>query len=131
VVAERNALKQILLNLIQNSLDAVDQEGIVEVSPDMTAAHGRRLTLRVTDNGKGMPPEVLERVFEPFYSTRASGSGLGLAICRQLSEQFGADLFLESRVSHGTTAFLNLKTTRSSVAPDERGQQENGKPFVG
>jgi len=60
------------------------------------------MRLCVRDSGVGIPPEVLPKVFDPFYTTRADGSGLGLAVVRKIALQHGADIRIESTPGHGT-----------------------------
>jgi two-component system sensor histidine kinase RegB len=101
VCAPRRALVQVAANLLRNALDAGGDTVTfgVEVGP-------AGLLVRVHDNGPGMPPEVLARVGEPFFSTKAPGTGLGLGvfIARSLCEQMGGRLTLESGPGRGTTA---------------------------
>jgi signal transduction histidine kinase len=67
------------------------------------------MRLTVTDDGRGIPPEALERVFEPRFSTTSSGSGLGLAIARRLVESWGATITLASTQGKGTSVTLVLR----------------------
>ncbi len=107
VQARRDEVKEVLVNLLENARQADAQEVVVRV-----AADGRRLT--VTDNGRGIPPEALPRVFEPAFSTTSSGSGLGLAIARRLVESWGGTITLDSAPGHGTTVTIELRPTGSS-----------------
>ena len=68
-----------------------------------------RLILEVSDNGKGIPADDLPRIYEPFFSSKASGSGLGLTICKQLVEQMGGELIIHSQENSGTTAQIKFK----------------------
>ncbi len=70
-------IKQVALNLLTNALDSVDEEGVVRVE---LAARDGMAELSVTDNGCGMEPAVLERVFEPFFTRRRAGQGTGLGL---------------------------------------------------
>ena len=110
ILADRHALRQVLLNLVHNALDAIDEKGQVDVriinSPDKSG----RLTLEIQDNGAGISKEDIKKVFEPFYSTKASGSGLGLAISKQLLEQMGGTILIESARATGTLVRITLKT---------------------
>ncbi len=101
----RNAVLQVAANLLRNALDA--GEGNVSLSIE-TGPSGLRVVLR--DDGPGMPPEVLSRVGEPFFSTKAPGAGLGLGvfIARSLCEQMGGQLTLESSPGQGTTARVEV-----------------------
>jgi signal transduction histidine kinase len=80
--ADREMLRQLLFNLILNALDVVDGGGVIRVvlaqNPDHT------LTLDVCDTGPGVPPELREEIFRPYYTTRAQGTGLGLTVVRQI-----------------------------------------------
>jgi two-component system sensor histidine kinase RegB len=101
----RSAVLQVAANLLRNALDA--GEGNVRLSIDTDPA-GLRLVLR--DDGPGMPPEVLSRVGEPFFSTKAPGAGLGLGvfIARSLCEEMGGRLTLGSSPGQGTTARVEV-----------------------
>ena len=107
VPIDPDAFKQILLNLIQNALDAIAADGKVNILTSRNRS--RNVVVEITDNGKGIPPEQLALVFEPFYSTKAQGSGLGLAITRQLVEQMGGEIRIESQPGKGTTVRIILK----------------------
>jgi two-component system, sensor histidine kinase RegB len=101
----RNAVLQVAANLLRNALDA--GEGRVDLRVE-TGPDGLRVVVR--DGGVGIAPEVLSRVGEPFFSTKAPGSGLGLGvfIARSLCEQMGGRLSLESSPGRGTTAFVEI-----------------------
>ncbi len=105
---DRHTIKQILLNLINNSQHAVDKNGKILVRAAGSSGKGRRVTIEVIDNGKGIPAEELKKVFDPFFSTGASGSGLGLTICKQLTEQMEGRISIQSQPSGGTIIRLSL-----------------------
>lgn len=113
VVAELdpNQLQQILYNLLFNTLDAQPGGGKVwvtvradEADPDF----GTALVVRVEDEGPGLPPEVRDRVFEPFVSTKEAGMGLGLSICRRIAEAHGGDIRVADRPGGGAAFTLRL-----------------------
>lgn len=112
-------LCQVLLNLLVNAsqaleeLPAVHQPGFRSPTLDVKwQVEGRKVTLTVRDNAKGIPPEVLPRVFEPLFTTKTDGrgTGLGLPICKEIVEGIGGHLRLESQLGEGTTATLQLPT---------------------
>jgi two-component system, sensor histidine kinase RegB len=105
----RNAVLQVAANLLRNALDA--GEGSVSLCVE-TGPAGLRVVVR--DAGTGIAPEVLIRVGEPFFSTKAPGSGLGLGvfIARSLCEQMGGRLSLESSPGRGTTALVEIPGPR-------------------
>jgi signal transduction histidine kinase len=102
-MAGADELKEVLLNLLENARHAHARN----VSVDVTLAYDR-VILRVRDDGDGIPPQVLPRVFEPHFSTKTSGSGLGLAISRQIIDGWGGEMSIESTSGAGTTVTINL-----------------------
>ena len=107
LVTDPGLLRQILLNLLTNALDAVDKNGRVTVA---AIPEGDSVLLTVTDTGHGIPVDDLKRIFEPFYTTkgRGKGTGLGLAICRQLVAALGGTISVESQLGRGSTFFVRL-----------------------
>ncbi|HEY0969747.1 MAG TPA: ATP-binding protein [Gemmatimonadales bacterium] len=112
VRADPERLKQILLNLLTNAAKFTDAGGRVAVTCE---GSGGEVRVRVADSGRGIPPENLERIFEPFvqvdrHLTRDSqqGIGLGLAISRDLARRMGGDLRAESEMGKGATFVLTL-----------------------
>jgi two-component system sensor histidine kinase RegB len=112
----RSPVLQIAANLLRNALDA----GGGHVSLSVETEPGN-LRIRVQDRGPGMPPEVLDRVGEPFFSTKAPGKGLGLGvfIARSLCEEMGGRLKLESSPGVGTTALAEIPTPDPAERDDE------------
>ena len=102
-LARKDEVKEVLVNLLENARNAEARRVTVQV-----AASGRQLV--VADDGRGVPPEALPRVFEPTFSTTSSGAGLGLAIARRLVESWGGVITLESEPGKGTRVTLTLQT---------------------
>ncbi|MFI5207118.1 MAG: ATP-binding protein [Gemmatimonadales bacterium] len=103
-LARRDELTEVLVNLCENARDA----GATTVTIAARTAKGRAI-VEVRDDGRGIPPEVLPRIFEPRFSTTTSGSGLGLAIAKRLVESWGGTIGVESRTGRGTVIRLELK----------------------
>ena len=97
--ADRNYLKQLLLNLILNGIQAMPRGGTltIDARPDKDF-----LQLTVTDHGTGMAPETATRIFEPYFTTKADGSGLGLSIARRIAEAHGGTITADSQPEHGS-----------------------------
>jgi len=115
VLARRDELKEVLVNLLENARTALPDGGRVEIRA--RAGEGS-VELEVVDDGVGIPEELLPRVFEPHFSTRSSGTGLGLAIVRRLVESWGGAARAQSAVGRGTTIHLSLpRGDREPVAP--------------
>ena len=110
--ADRQHLRQVLLNLFTNAIDAMPDGGrlVLRVRPGELPARRPAIVIEVTDTGVGIPVELLDRVFEPFFTTKdeGKGTGLGLAICRRIVNQHQGILEVESRVSAGTTIRITL-----------------------
>src|SRR5262249_4575208 len=107
-------LCQVLLNLILNAAHAIEgRPGLIEIRWG-TSPEGA--VLRVIDNGAGIPAQVLARVFERFFTTKAPGlgTGLGLAICKEQVESMGGSISISSVVGEGTTVELRLQAPEST-----------------
>jgi signal transduction histidine kinase len=109
VSIDPNAIKQILLNIVNNALESVDSKGKVNLKVYLERKRPQQVVIEVADTGKGISEKDLHHVFEPFYSTKASGSGLGLAISKQLIEQMGGNIEINSQADKGTTVTIKLK----------------------
>lgn len=107
--ADPNQVRQVLCNLLFNALDAQPGGGhvTVRVGMDRGAGGDPEVVVAVADGGPGLPPELNERVFEPFVSTKESGMGLGLSICRRIAETHGGGLTAAS-TPHGAIFTLRL-----------------------
>lgn len=104
-------IEQVLLNLVFNARDAVGSSGTVRIDLERGEGPGGRpvAKLRVTDDGHGIAPEHLERLFEPFFTTREGhGHGLGLAVCRQIVEACGGTIEASSHPGHGATFCISV-----------------------
>ncbi|PNG56833.1 MULTISPECIES: ATP-binding protein [unclassified Variovorax] len=116
VQAEPVALEQIVHNLLMNALQALDElpagERQLRLAVERQDGQG---VLRVSDNGRGIAPELLARIFEPFFSTREGGLGLGLSLCETLAGAMGGSLSAEPEQPRGARFTLRLP-----LAPQER-----------
>ncbi len=111
-------LEQALLELIGNALDAMPEGGDLRIVGTVRPHDGRPgVEVAITDTGRGIPPETLREVGQPFFTTRPEGTGLGLATARRFVEQHGGRLELESAVGVGTTARLWLPRQAGGAAP--------------
>lgn len=107
---DREALKQAILNLLINAIQAIPEGGTVKVSTE-DGGDGR-VVIRVADDGIGIEPENLAKVFDPFFSTKASGTGLGLAMVHRIVDAHHGVITIDSRPGEGTTAELRLPVVR-------------------
>lgn len=107
IVGDRDKLHQVILNLILNSYESIENNGklIIESNMDNLGI----LSIIFRDNGKGIPREMQNKVFEPFYTTKSSGTGLGLAVAKKIIELHNGCIELESTGEDGTTFNIKLK----------------------
>ena len=137
VEADRNQLFQVIQNVILNARDAMLSGGVLRIDlrcqtiseehPVGFAAPGDCVVIKIADTGPGIPPDILERVFDPFFSTKTSGHGVGLATARSIARRHGGDLLIESAVGKGTTVTLFLPAAQGPSTQAQPAQQE-GKP---
>jgi two-component system NtrC family sensor kinase len=101
ILATADELTQVLLNLILNAVDAMPEGGTLRVTSWL--GEDKRVAVALSDTGRGIPPEYLQRIFEPFFSTKNNGTGLGLAISYSIVQRHGGEIKVESQVEEGTT----------------------------
>jgi two-component system sensor kinase FixL len=106
VSADPELLKLILQNLLLNAVHAIQGQGSVRIS---VAASPETCAITIADSGPGIPPEVREKLFTPFFTTKSRGTGLGLSTARRFAEAQGGSLTIECPPSGGTTALLTLR----------------------
>jgi len=101
-----DALEQILLNIIKNSIQNCLNDGRISIRCEQ--AGKKRIRISIIDNGTGIPVDNMDQIFDPFYTTRDEGSGLGLAISKQLIEQLDGEIIIESTPGISTTVTITL-----------------------
>ena len=104
VMADPIQLQQVILNLLMNAVEAMSNTGhetrILRLQTE--ADHSARMALvRVTDSGPRVDPRVVERMFQPFFTTKSSGMGMGLSICKTIIEAHGGQLTASANNPHG------------------------------
>jgi two-component system nitrogen regulation sensor histidine kinase NtrY len=110
--ADGGLIEQVLINLVQNSLDALKHQSDPEIVI-MCKSSGNEVILSVADNGDGIDEGILDDIFIPFFSTKSSGSGIGLSLVRQIMRLHGGDVSIRSKKGEGTIvslAFLNINS---------------------
>jgi signal transduction histidine kinase len=109
--ADGRRIRQVLTNLIQNALEATGGRGAVTVA---ATSRGDVVVLTVTDDGPGIPPENLPRVFDPLFTTKARGTGLGLPLSRAIARAHGGDLVAGNAPGGGARFELTLPRASAS-----------------
>ncbi len=121
VLMDRELFKQALLNLILNAEQAMPTGGELTIQAARENSSPPMVCLTFIDTGNGIKPEVLARVFQPFFSTKQGGSGLGLATTKRIVEAHGGSIEVQSEVGRGTkfTLCLRLAPTQLQLLRDE------------
>ncbi len=101
----RHLLKIAVAHLLRNSIEATQPQGKIRVS---TSIEGDYAVLEIEDTGRGMPSEVVDKVFMPFYTTKIGGTGLGMVFVRQIVGEHRGDISLKSEMGVGTTVTIKL-----------------------
>ncbi|HEX7677685.1 MAG TPA: ATP-binding protein, partial [Thermoanaerobaculia bacterium] len=112
IKGDREHLEQVITNLVFNAREAIGGSGTIHVGVSLTAEDLVRIS--VYDDGPGIPPQTLERIFEPLYTTKRNGTGLGLAIARRLMEGQGGTLTAENRAEGGSAFHLIVPAAEAS-----------------
>jgi len=117
VTGDANQLKQVFLNIIVNARQAMRDGGVLTVTTRVTEDGSGEVT--IGDTGCGMSPEMTERIFEPFYTTKTEegGSGIGLFLCRNIARDHGGALAVSSRPGEGSTFILTLPAAAGEDVP--------------
>ncbi len=101
----KHLLKVAVAHLVRNALEATSPQGEIHVTTSLDQDYA---TLVLQDTGKGMPPEVVTKVFEPYFTTKVGGTGLGMVFVRQIVDEHRGTMNLESEVGVGTTVTIKL-----------------------
>jgi len=110
IVADPEWIAEAIQNLIVNAVEARPEGGVIHLSATAPRTRPGRVEIRVVDQGPGIPPFLIDRVFQPFFTTKRTGTGLGLAIVKNLVELHGGTVSLESEPGRGTTVQIDLPT---------------------
>ena len=113
VVADKIQIQQVLLNLIRNATEALEGHASPELIVSASPQENGGVEISVRDNGPGLAPEIVPRLFEPFVSTKKDGMGVGLSICRTIIESHGGRLKAVANAEGGTTFSFTLTQASS------------------
>lgn len=105
ILIDEKLLKQVITNLIQNAIAAMPNGGKISIT---SFIKNDKYVITLTDNGCGMDQETVHRIFEPYFTTKATGTGLGLTMSYKIVKEFGGDIDVESEVDVGTTFTISL-----------------------
>jgi two-component system sensor histidine kinase AtoS len=112
IEADSSQLQQVFLNIFLNAIEAISKNGKIAVKTQMEP--DGRIRIEISDTGNGMSEATLEKIFNPFFTTRSKGTGLGLAICKRLIDQHEGTVDVASQPARGTTFTLRLPRTQKN-----------------
>ena len=146
IFADKQRMQQVFLNLVKNAIEAVEEEGRIEIRARKTtggklenyesylseecanmlpsSGDSEAVYIKITDTGKGIPQEIIGKIFDPFFTTKdvGKGSGLGLSIVHEIIEEHGGCIGAHSEVDRGTTFLIRLPVTQNKgkVSPGKK-----------
>ena len=112
---DRKQIKQVLVNLIQNAMEAIQEKGLISV--DVYSPEQDLITVSIADNGAGMPEDTRSKIFNLYFTTKARGTGIGLSIVQRIIYEHGGIISVESAVGQGTRFLFRLPREVQSI-PD-------------
>ncbi|MEI7572331.1 MAG: PAS domain S-box protein [Phenylobacterium sp.] len=109
ILADRVQIQQVVLNLMRNALEAMSESRTGSLTVEASAIPGGWVEVRISDTGPGLTPEVVDRLFQPFVTTKAEGMGVGLSICRTIIEAHGGEISAFNRPEGGAVFRFTLR----------------------
>ena len=103
-----NLIEQVLINLVVNAIEAIKDSPAPKIVLSAYVASNFRSIIKIADNGNGMPPELLDKIFVPFFSTKKNGSGIGLSLCKQIMMLHRGNVQVQSVEGEGTAFLLQF-----------------------
>ncbi len=123
VLGDHTALSQLMVNLLSNARDAMPHGGVIRISTDRPRETPERVRLMVADTGVGIAEDALSKIFDLFYTTKATGTGLGLWITRRAVREHGGAIDVASKLGEGTVFTVTLPASIERT----RAERENGE----
>jgi signal transduction histidine kinase len=108
ISADKNMVEQVVINLLKNAIQSFEDQTEKQISLKAYLTEKSRPVISIRDNGTGIDPEALEKIFIPFYTTKKTGSGIGLSLSRQIMRQHQGTLTVKSTVGKGTEFLMKF-----------------------
>lgn len=105
---DNNLIEQVLINLVVNAIEAIKDNPSPKIVLSAYISSKSRSVIKIADNGNGMPPELIDKIFVPFFSTKKNGSGIGLSLCKQIMMLHRGNIQVQSAEGEGTAFFLQF-----------------------
>ncbi|MRX73853.1 two-component sensor histidine kinase [Bacillus lacus] len=108
----KDHIKQVVMNLAKNSLEAMEPDDTLSIS---VYRHKEEAVIEVCDTGKGIPEDILNKIFTPFFTLKDTGTGLGLVVCKRIINMYKGDIDIQSRVNQGTKVRITLPLAKGKL----------------
>ncbi len=108
IEADVNLMEQVMINLLVNAMEAVKDQAQPHIVLSAYKTVNQKLTVKIADNGSGIPADILDKIFIPFFSTKKSGSGIGLSLCKQIMMLHKGNVQVQSTEGEGTAFLLSF-----------------------
>lgn len=112
ISADKQQLKQVILNILLNAIDASPEGAEITLRAELPKNESHSILLSIKDRGEGIEKEKLDKIFLPFFTTKVNGCGLGLSICKRIIEEHHGDIHVESEEGKGSTFYIRLPLRR-------------------
>jgi two-component system nitrogen regulation sensor histidine kinase NtrY len=130
--ADRGHLRQLFVNLLGNAIDAMGGTGSVWILADLVKrSNTSYCRIQVRDSGAGIPEEIQDRLFTPYFTTKENGTGLGLSIVEHIVIDHKGEIWFESEPGKGTTFFIDLPAGEEPSAEIKAAASPDGEPEKG
>ncbi|MDQ2721113.1 MAG: HAMP domain-containing histidine kinase [Bacteroidota bacterium] len=106
--ADTSLIEQVLINLVVNAMEAVKDRPLAKILLSASLSEKQKILLKVSDNGPGIPEDIMENIFIPFFSTKKNGSGIGLSLCKQIMMLHKGNIQVHSVIGEGTVFTLQF-----------------------
>jgi signal transduction histidine kinase len=107
IPTDENSIKQVLMNVLDNSMEAMPEGGIIKMVSKMEPGN-EKLTIEISDSGEGIPDELINKIFEPFFTSKTTGAGLGLAISYEIVKAHNGEINFSKNGERGTRCTIKL-----------------------
>ncbi len=108
IYADKNQLEQVIINLIKNAIEAIDNKLNGTITICAYKSINNKTTIQITDNGKGIHPDDIDKIFLPFYTTKVNGSGIGLSLAKQIIRLHGGNIETASTENEKTSFTIEI-----------------------
>ncbi len=114
VTCSKDQMKQVMLNISKNAIESMKTDGKLTINLELIT---NECHLSIIDNGIGISPKEMKKLFKPFYTSKETGTGLGLVVCKRIIDSFGGTITIDSKINKGTTVTISLPVTEEHDLP--------------